>query len=145
MGAHLPRWARKAQQGGQLENNYGLMDISKSNQHENAQYESAKKLGDVYGERPMERAPWLPSPEKIVVTALNKRHAASEVAGGTLEKKVLYTKGMLRKLLTKEIQSEVSTRETFQETMSTLLHNEFLSKKQVSHSFPCLLLYCYSL
>lgn len=38
---------------------------------------------------------------------------------------------MLRKLLRKEIQSEVHTRETFQETMSTLLHNEFLSKKQV--------------
>lgn len=44
VGAHLPRWALRAQQGGQLDNNYGWMDIQKSNQHENAQVSTSLSL-----------------------------------------------------------------------------------------------------
>ena len=66
VGAHLPEWAKanvynpETSKAGQ---SVTLLDISKTNSDPNAQYASSKKLGDVYGERPMPVAPWEPSPE----------------------------------------------------------------------------------
>jgi hypothetical protein len=135
VGAHLPGWAKKkvyetaiskSQQG------LTLLDISKTNSDPHSQYASSRALGDVYGETPMARKPWEPLPEKEAPkTGLNLISSPSRSkVGANLEKKVLFTKEVLRSLVTEGKRKRERTKATFQETMNQLNNSAGLSKRR---------------
>ena len=150
VGAHLPPWAQKAKRdrdaksltGGQV-GGYLLTQGGNKNKNSNkngtdydpAKTPSALRLGDSYGNAPMERPPWEPDPLKSPVdTGMDVVPLArDDPEGADAEKRVLFTKKVLRKLLKKERRDARRQTQAMRDAQDALVNSEFLSQSQVEH------------
>ena len=127
VGANLPR----KDEGGRDEAPIYSKKLALG-QRDPTQYQAALKLGDKYGETPLERPPWEPLPVKSIQTGLDVvPQAADSEEGADAERAVLITKKVLRSLVRKEAADRQRARTVLSQTMNMLVGNDYISRTAV--------------
>jgi len=127
VGANLPRWAK-----GEKDERSAHYTKLVPGQPDPTKFQASVKLGDSYGNVPLERDPWEPIPHKLVQTGLNViPHASDLPDGADAERAVLITKKMLRSLIRKEGVDRQRTHAALSQTMDLLAGNDYISRSAV--------------